>query len=141
MRVVLDTNTLISGIFWGGHPRRILEMARSGTISICTSQALLDELLDVLNRPKFVARLTTILNLTAEELVADYAALAEIIAVQTVERVVPDDPDDDEVIACAVVAEASYIVAGDKDLLDLSSYGNISIIKAVQFLALLPSAE
>ncbi len=141
MRVVLDTNTVISGIFWGGHPRQILEMARSGTISICTSQALLDELLDVLNRPKFVARITTIVNLTAEELVADYAALAEIIAVRTVERVVPDDPDDDQVIACAVEAEASYIVSGDKDLLDLSSYGSISILKAVQFVVLLSPDE
>ena len=141
MRVVLDTNTVISGIFWGGYPRQILEMARSGTISICTSQALLDELLDVLSRPKFVARLTTIVNLTAEEVVADYAALAEIVAVQAVDRVVPDDPDDDEVIACAVAAEASYIVSGDKDLLDLSSYGNISILKAAQFVALLSPSE
>lgn len=141
MRVVLDTNTVISGIFWGGHPRQILEMARSGTISICTSQALLDELLDVLSRPKFGARLTTSVNLTAEEVVADYAALAEIVAVQAVERVVPDDPDDDEVIACAVAAEASYIVSGDKDLLDLSSYGNISILKAAQFVAFLSPFE
>lgn len=55
MRVVLDTNTVLSGIFWGGHPRQILEMARSGTISICTSQALLDELLDA---AQFVALLS-----------------------------------------------------------------------------------
>jgi putative PIN family toxin of toxin-antitoxin system len=135
MRVVLDTNTVISGIFWGGHPRTILQMARSGAIAICTSQSLLDELIDVLSRPKFSARLTTIVHLTPEELVADYAALAEFVTVKTVERVVPDDPDDDQGIACALMAKARYIVSGDKDLLDLSTYGDISILKADQFLA------
>ena len=46
MRVILDTNIVISGIFWGGHPRRILDLARSGQITICTSQALLDECIE-----------------------------------------------------------------------------------------------
>lgn len=96
-------------------------------------------MLDVLIRPKFSGKLTTIVHLTAEELVADYAALAEFVTVKTVDRVVPDDPDDDRAIACALVAEASYIVSGDKDLLDLSTYGEISILKADQFLALVKS--
>ena len=69
-------------------------------------------------------------------MVADYAALAEFVEVETVDRVVPDDPDDDQLIACAVVAAASYIVSGDKDLLDLSTYHNISILKADRFVAL-----
>ncbi|MDY6802313.1 MAG: putative toxin-antitoxin system toxin component, PIN family [Cyanobacteriota bacterium] len=75
MRVVLDTNTVISAVFWGGCPGRILEQAKTDAISICTSQALLDELLDVLSRQKFLARLSIIAS-TPSKVLADYAAWA-----------------------------------------------------------------
>lgn len=74
MRVVLDTNTVISGLLWPGNPRRILDLARSGEVILCVSQALLIELLDVLRRPKFVARLALI-GATPEEVVDGYAVL------------------------------------------------------------------
>jgi putative PIN family toxin of toxin-antitoxin system len=50
MRVVLDTNTVISGLFWRGKPFQVLELMRSGTITVYTSEAILEELLDVLKR-------------------------------------------------------------------------------------------
>jgi putative PIN family toxin of toxin-antitoxin system len=136
MRVVLDTNTVISGLLWPGNPRRILDLARSGEITLCVSQALLVELLDVLSRPKFVARLALI-GATPVEVVDGYATLAEAVEVTMVEPLVLADPDDDEVLACALAANASYVVSGDRHLLDVDSHEYIRIMSAAQFLGLL----
>lgn len=135
MRVILDTNVVISGIFWGGHPRRILDLARSGEITICTSQALLDELLDVLSRPKFANKLA-LRGDNVRETVDGYAALTEVVIVTEIEPIVVDDPDDDEVIACAIAAEVSYIISGDRHLLNLLTHGSIQIVTAAQFIAI-----
>ena len=135
MRVVLDTNTIVSGLFWGGYPRRVLELARSGQITLLTASALLDELLDVLSRPKFAERLRR-LNVSPQTVVADYAALGEVVTVTEVLSVIVEDPDDDEVIACAIAANASYIVSGDRHLLALAVYNSIQILNAAQFMTL-----
>ncbi len=66
MKVVLDTNTVISGLFWKGAPRQILDLARSGYISLFTSPELLAELEDVLARKKFAARLSAAQTTTRE---------------------------------------------------------------------------
>lgn len=57
MRIILDTNTVISGLFWRGKPFEVLELVRSGKVEVYTSEAMLEELLDVLQRPKFSGRL------------------------------------------------------------------------------------
>jgi putative PIN family toxin of toxin-antitoxin system len=60
MHVVIDTNTVISGLLWGGPPRLVLDAARVGRISLFTTRALLAELDEVLHRRKFAHRLTLI---------------------------------------------------------------------------------
>ena len=58
MRVVADTNTVVSGLLWHGNPRQVLEAARSGTLQLYTSAALLGEIEEILQRPKFAQRLS-----------------------------------------------------------------------------------
>jgi putative PIN family toxin of toxin-antitoxin system len=128
VRVVLDTNVIVSGLIWGGEPRHLLDFARQNTITPYTSAVLLDELADVLARDKFAARLAT-RNLTPNGIVRGYAALARVIAAPIIARTVPDDPDDDAVIACALAAQADLIVSGDRDLLILHPYQNTAILK------------
>lgn len=53
MRIVADTNTVLSGLLWHGPPRRLLELARQRTVTLCTSPALLAELAEVIARDKF----------------------------------------------------------------------------------------
>jgi uncharacterized protein len=96
---------------------------------------LLDELLDVLCRPKFAERLR-LLNISPQTVVADYAALGEVVTVTQVIPLIIEDPDDDEVIACAIAANASYIVSGDRHLLALAVYNSIQILNAAQFMTL-----
>lgn len=60
-----------------------------------------------------------------------------LVEISATLRAVPNDPDDDMVIECAVVGSASHIVTGDKHLLALAAYQNIAMIKATEFIELL----
>jgi putative PIN family toxin of toxin-antitoxin system len=133
MKIVLDTNTVISGFFWKGAPRQVLDLARSGIFTIVTSPDLLSELANVLGREKFSSRLEQA-GTTVEELVLGYAALAKTVRPNKIVAVIKADPDDDKVLACAKVAKAEIITSGDSHLLNLSEYEGIKIMTANQLL-------
>lgn len=133
VRVVADTNTVVSGLLWRGIPRQVLDAARAGTIQLFTSAVLLAELEDVLLRPKFAQRLV-LAGTTAHELVLGYAALAAVVEPAAIGPVIAADPDDDAVIACAVAAQAHIIVSGDSHLLDLQQYQDIAILRAAELI-------
>lgn len=116
-QIVPDTNIVISGLLWRGNPRRILDAARDGIIELYTSHVLLDELEDVLSREKFALRLAAA-NVTAQDLISGFSALATVIEAAPIAPVILLDPDDDAVLACALAAEAEVIVSGDSHLLD-----------------------
>lgn len=135
MRVVLDTNTLVSGVISaGGSPRRLLDGARTQVFEMCSSAVLLAELLDVLSRDKFAARLTQA-NLTPLNIVGELRRMAHMATPDNVPRVIENDPDDDHVIACAVAARADLIVSGDKHLHSLGGqYKGIRIVSPIEAL-------
>ena len=133
MRVVADTNTVISGLFWHGSPRQVLDAARNNLITLYTSDELLAELRDVLSRTKF-ARLLAQHSTSSEELAAEYAALAHTITSAPIPPTVVADPDDDAVLACAVAAQAEAIVSGDDHLLSLKGFQGILILTANELL-------
>jgi putative PIN family toxin of toxin-antitoxin system len=133
VRVVADTNTLVSGLLWHGNPRRVLDAARAGTLQMYTTAALLAELEEVLQRPKFAQRLS-LAGVTSHTLVLGYAALARLVEPADIAPAIIADPDDDAVLACAVAARAEIIVSGDSHLLDLKEYEGISIVTAAQLL-------
>lgn len=134
MRVVADTNTVVSGLLWQGPPRKILDAARKGQFELYTSVALLTELE---GREKFAKRLA-IADITPRELVLGYAALATPVTPLAIPAVILDDPDDDAVLACALAAQAEVIVSGDRDLLGLKNYQGIDILTAPKLLARIP---
>ena len=141
MRLVLDTNVVVSGLLWHGPPRQILDAAGAGRASLFTSPALLGELQDVLNRPKFAKRLADA-GITAEALLLGYAALAALVQPADIGPVVVADPDDDAVLAVAAAARADAVASGDPHLLQFGQFQWIPILGPTQVLALLaPSLE
>lgn len=133
MRIVADTNTVLSGLLWRGNPREVLEFARTGEIILCTSRELLAELEHVLSREKFTERLSRA-GVQSQDLVFGYAALAYLVKAPHIPPVVMRDPDDDMVLACAQACQAERIVSGDSDLLTLREYRRIPIITATDLL-------
>ena len=129
MRAVADTNIVVSGLLWQGPSRRILERARAGEIELFTSSSLLAELQDVLSRRKFARRLE-LARVEPRRLLMGYAALARIVLPAEIPPTIADDPDDDEVLACAVAARAEIIVSGDSHLLALVEFRGIRILRA-----------
>ena len=128
MRLVVDTNLIVSGVISPGLPRQLLEAARAGEFELCTSETLLAELLRVLGRAKFSNRLG---GRTPEAIVADLRLLAVVTTPTSVPRVVLSDPDDDHVLAAALAGAADLIASGDRhDLLPLGSYAGIAIVTA-----------
>jgi putative PIN family toxin of toxin-antitoxin system len=98
-----------------------------------TTAALLAELEEVLQRPKFAQRLS-LAGVTSHTLVLGYAALARLVEPAEIAPVILADPDDDAVLACAVAAHAEIIVSGDSHLLDLKDYKGILIVTAAHLL-------
>jgi uncharacterized protein len=133
VRVVLDTNTLVSAILSPlGPPRRLLDDARAQVFELCSSPVLMAELLDVVSREKFAQRLAAA-GLTPLGIVGEIRRLATVATPTDVPRIVADDADDDHVLACAFAAQADLIVSGDKHLLTLGGqYQGIAIVSPAQ---------
>ncbi len=136
MRIVLDTNVVISALLWGGTPYRLMQAAVDGALTLCTSPALLSELNAVLARNHLRARLERQSSSVAQAITL-YAALTVIMSPVAVPHVVLADPDDDQVIATAVAANAVLIVSGDRHLLDLASHQGIRIVTPADALRLI----
>jgi len=133
VRLVLDTNTVISGLLWHGTPGKLIDAARAGTISLFTSAPWLAELRGVLSRRKFAGQLET-RALQAAGIFEGYAALAAIVAPAIIAPAVAQDPTDDADLACALAAQADPIVSGDPHLLNLKSYQGIPIVGTAEAL-------
>lgn len=127
--VVFDTNVLFSGLRWKGPPYQLLQHAREGRIRIVTCAQLLDELVEIL------VRKVDYTEAEANERIQEDLGFLNIIDVPGRIHGLSPDPDDDIVLECAVAAEASYIVTGDKrHLLSLQSYQGIPIVSPAAFL-------
>lgn len=131
MRVVLDTNVIVSGFLWGGVPRQLLQAARENRLRLFTSTPLLLELTDILGRAKFAHKLIAA-QLSVDQIVERYALLATVVHPAAITPTILDDPDDDQVLACALAAKAEIIVSGDRHLLDLREHQGVRVVTAAE---------
>jgi len=127
MRLVLDTNTALSGLLWGGTPGYLIDAAVAGRIELASSAALLAELQGVLSREKFAKQLAK-RGLTIGDVFDGYAALVLIVVPAVIAPIITRDPADDQVLAAALAAQVDMIVSGDAHLLDLKSFKDIEIV-------------
>ena len=130
MRVVLDTNTVISALLFTGTASRLVPLWQSRRIAVLLSGAILQEYLRVLAYPKFKLGDDDIKALIQEELLP----FVETVHVRRPLVVVHRDPDDNKFVECAVAGRARYLVTGDRDLRDLKSYRRVTVLTVGQFL-------
>ena len=128
MKVVLDTNVFVSGIFFSGPPYQILEAWRNGIIQLIISPEILDEYRrvgEVLADQHPGVDLLPVLEYVIHH--------AEIYAAAALSETVSEDPDDDIFLACAIASQCTLIVSGDKHLLRVSGYRGIDVLKPREF--------
>ena len=129
MKIVLDTNILVSAFAVGGNPARVLDLVVNGEVDGATSEHLISELTRILDL-KFEfdgQQLSRIENIIRTAFI--------VVESNGSPPAISRDPDDDHVLALAKSAEANFIVSGDKDLLILGRYLGISITTATDSLA------
>lgn len=127
IKVVLDTNVLISAIVFGGIPKKVLNLILKEKFVGVTSISLMAELSEVIHK-KFSFRKSD-LDYLEDQILNDF----EIIKPRKVLRAVRDD-DDNRVLEAAVEGGCEFIITGDEDLLVLKTFGEIKIMTPTKFL-------
>ena len=130
MRIVCDTNVLVSGFLFKGNPRKILRLASQGHVENYISPEILHEVEEVLRRPKFAVASPEI-RLVIELFQRTFTLVTPTTRVNAV----PRDQDDNAVIEAALEAGAAQIVSGDRHLRKLARWRHIGIVSPAQFLA------
>lgn len=140
MKVVLDSNVVMAGFLWPGNCTQFFELGNTGQIQLFTSHELLEEISEVLHRPKHAHHVART-GFTAKQLVTEYRRFATRIPSQKFTQQICRDADDDTVLACALAAKAQLIVTGDKDLLVLHPWCGINILNPAEAMQLVVNGE
>ena len=136
MRVVLDTNVLVSGTFWNGDSAEIIERIDKGELELIISKELIEEYEEVIVRDEIMDKIegkNLALNESAKKIIND------AIVVEPFQKfdAVKDDSKDNKIIDCAVEGNVDYIVSQDNHLLKLKEFMGIRIVKPEEFLEIL----
>ena len=129
IKAVLDTNILLSSLFWKGQPRKIVDLAIENKFRAVTSSDILEELKCVLEED-----FSQVPYDVRERILRDILSYSALVIPKKITVKNLRDFQDTKIIACALEAEAEYIVTGDKDLLVLKEYARIKITTAREFL-------
>ena len=129
MKIVLDTNVFVSGVFFSGPPHQILQAWRGGKVQLVMSPEILDEYVRVgeeLGEQFPAVDLSPVLELVTLN--------AEMVSPGESPESICEDPDDDKFFLCAISARCKIIVSGDKHVLVKSGYGGVQVLKPREFI-------
>lgn len=135
IKIVLDTNILISSLLFKGEIAGVVDLWKKGKIIPIFSRDTFDEFKTVLEYPKFSLTAQEIKVIIEEEVLPFF----EVIEVTDKIKGVCRDADDDKFIGCAVSASADFLVTGDRDLLDIGKYKSVKILSASELLRMFKS--
>lgn len=128
LRVVIDTNVLISSVF-GGNPRKVIDLWKNGKLLLIVSDEIVDEYLEVLKRFEF----SNDIYVEFIDLLSNIDTTQRISPLKRF-KVIKEDPDDDKFLECAVEGGISYIISGDKHLMKLVEFQGVEILSPAKFL-------
>jgi len=129
MKIVLDTNVLVSGIYWGGLPHKILDHWINNHIDVIVTKDILDEYARVIRKIGGD-------SLISEKWIVFIVENSILIQEKNIVKICRD-PFDDMFINCAIAGNARYIVSGDKDLLSIKQFDKIQIVRVSEFLKII----
>jgi putative PIN family toxin of toxin-antitoxin system len=128
MRVILDTNVFVSGIFFTGPPYQILKAWHDGKLKLVISPEILEEY------QRVGAALAEQFSSIDLRLILELVTIkAELVRAKSLSKPVCVDPDDDKFLACALTSKSKVIVSGDKHLLHVSGFREIRVLKPREF--------
>ncbi len=134
LKVVLDTNILVSSLIRNGKPRSIWNFILTGKLQLISSKQILDEFIEVISREKFRKYITENEVKIFLETVKD---IGNFVRVKHNFKIIREDPDDDKILNAAYDGKVDYIVSGDPHLLKLEEFRGIKIITPSQMLGIL----
>jgi putative PIN family toxin of toxin-antitoxin system len=128
MKVVIDINIFVSSFLWEGNPKKVVDRAVDGVDELYITKEILEQISEVMNRPKFNADKDGIAYyLKSIEEIAN-----EIIIHQKIQGG-SRDKDDNSILECALTGNVDYIITGDDDLLVLSEFNGIKIVTPKEY--------
>ncbi len=137
IRVVLDTNVVVSGLFWRGESYRIIRLLNAGNLKLVISPRIIAEYLRVVQSDEILEKIGETQRLavttSAHKLLLD----ADVVEPKIRLDVVKADPDDDKFLEAALAGKAKYLISKDKRLLKIGAYEDVRIITPEAFLELL----
>ena len=136
MKIVLDTNVWLSGIFWGGEANKILEKAEKKEMQIIISEDILSEIIKILNRESKFQKYILNLRLSIEDLLRTILSISTLIETKTKLDIIKADPKDNIILEAAIEGKVEYLVSYDNHLLNMIEFRNIKIISPGEFLRL-----
>lgn len=128
-RIVVDTNVLISAVFFKGKPDVILEAWRAGVLEIILSAEILNEYSEVLKR---LSRKYP--SIKTSGILSVFASGCRIVEPEVLDKQICDDPNDDKFLAAAIGGEAEIVISGDNHLLNVNGYSGIDILRPAEFI-------
>jgi len=138
MKVVLDTNVLVSALIKAGKPRELLFKIAEGKVQLILSRCILEEFIEVADDPR-IRRYVDQDDIIAFTRVME--SVAKIVRVRSKFKIVKEDPDEDIILRTAYDGKANYAVSGDSHLLSLGEFRGIRIVTVDEMLMLLKEGK
>ncbi len=133
LKLVLDTNTLVSAFFWEGNEAELLRKIEQSKAKLYITSEILKEVEEVIKRPKF-DKVMKNAGLTPDQIMQKIVSLSHLIIAPKITVKVCRDEKDNKFLECAESAKADYLVSGDEDLLVLKEYNGIPIVRTWRIL-------
>ena len=134
MKIVIDTNVWLSGIFWDREASKIIEKAGKKDIQIIISEDILSEIINVLNRESKFQKYLFNLRLSIEDILRTALSISTLIETKNKLDIIKADPKDNIILEAALEGKSEYIISYDNHLLNMIEFRGIKIISPGEFL-------
>lgn len=134
MKVVLDTNVWLSGLFWKGEANKIIELAEKGKFNVIISKEIIFEITEVLSKEAKFQKFLDNKKQKIEDLIRTILSISELVDVKTKLDIIKEHPADNIILELALDGKANYIVSYNKHILNLREFRGIKITIPEEFL-------